>query len=98
MKKESRMVRVVVAVAVVLMAGMAEAETIPSVRCGNQFARVGDDRFTVIETCGEPVSAEVTSSEGSDFRDERLVIRQGSETYFFDLRNGKVRQISRRTR
>ena len=81
-----------------LLAASAHAETIPSLRCGNDFVREGDARFTVIESCGTPLSAEVISSEGSDFKDERLVIRRGSETYFFELRDGKVRSITRRTR
>ncbi len=81
---------------IALFAASAAAETVTSLRCDNQFARIGDDKFTVQEACGAPLSAEVVSGGGAEQKEERLVYRQQGHTYFFNFVNGKLQSITRR--
>ena len=87
--------RTLLLLAIMFASAPTMAETINSLRCDDGFARLGDDKFLVKEVCGKPLDAEVTSPEGAEKRTERLVYRQGSQTFFLHFESGRLKSIVR---
>ena len=78
-----------------LLSASVMAETINSLRCEHGFARLGVDKFLVKENCGQPLDAEITSSPRAEKRTERLVYRQGRQTFFMHFESGRLKSIVR---
>ena len=70
---------------------LADAATIRSVRCDHGFAKVGEDKYLVLENCGKPKYSEVTSGT-QDPKKERLIYQFRSSGYLtaFNFENGKL--------
>ena len=68
-----------------------DAATIKAVRCAHGFAKVGEDKYLVLENCGKPKYSEVVSG-AQDPKKERLIYQFRSKGYLtaFNFEGGKL--------
>lgn len=76
-----------------LFTASANAADLRALSCDKGHARLGDEKFKVIEKCGEPVMKEVLSGDNRN-KVEQYIYKKNRMTYSMIFASGILQEIT----